>query len=379
MTSREELDRIAAVRAGLRCVALLVAQRVPPAELFAMVAIEAGRLLQADYTAIRRYESEDSLIVVGSWSSRDDPGYVLPVGSRWSKERLPDPLLEAGRHAPAALEDSSLGEIGRWVRERGIRSCLESSIVVEGDLWGAVAAFWRARVPHLADAERRMNDFTALVATAIANTESRAELQASRARLVAAADAARRQIERDLHDGIQQRLVNLGLDLRIAQDDVPSGHKSLQRRLSQMMGDVGSIIEDLREISRGIHPAILSSGGLELALKTLARRSVVPVELAVDLDRRVPEQIEAAAYYIVSEALTNVAKHAHASLVRIDVSADDTSVLLTIHDDGIGGADPDHGSGLIGIKDRVEALGGALQIISSTGGGTTLRAQIPGI
>jgi signal transduction histidine kinase len=215
------------------------------------------------------------------------------------------------------------------------------------------------------------------LATAIANAESRAALAASRARIVAAADEARRQIEHDLHDGTQQQLVSLGLELRAAQAIEPPGVDELKAQLARTERGLSAVLEELREISRGIHPAILSKGGLEQALRALARRSAVPVELDLRSVRRLPEPVEVGAYYVASEALTNAAKHAHASVVHVELEARDAIVLLVIRDDGVGGADPGQGSGLVGLRDRIEALGGTLEIASPAGSGTTLRIKIP--
>jgi signal transduction histidine kinase len=231
--------------------------------------------------------------------------------------------------------------------------------------------------PLPADTESRIADFAELVATAIANAEARTALTASRARVVAAADETRRQIERDLHDGAQQRLVSLGLALRAAQAAVPAQHGELERELSHVAEGLASVSDELREIAHGIHPAILSEGGLEPALKALCRRSAVPVELDVRSGRRLPESVEVAAYYVVSEALTNAAKHARASVVNIELDARDATLELAISDDGIGGADARHGSGLVGLSDRVEALGGTLQVTSPVGDGTTVLIEIP--
>ena len=206
---------------------------------------------------------------------------------------------------------------------------------------------------------------------------SHADLTRSRARVVAASDETRRRIERDLHDGTQQRLVSLGLELRSAEAMVPPEQTELRAQLSHTAEGLSGAIEELQEISRGIHPAILSRGGLGPALKTLARRSTIPVELEVDADHRLPEAIEAAAYYVVSEALTNAAKHSGASAVQVHVASHDELVRISIRDDGVGGAAPGQGSGLIGLKDRVEALGGKIEIDSPSGGGTSLRVRIP--
>jgi signal transduction histidine kinase/PAS domain-containing protein len=206
---------------------------------------------------------------------------------------------------------------------------------------------------------------------------SRAELAASRARIVTAADETRRRIERDLHDGVQQRLVSLALALRTAESTVPGELRESKAQLSQIADGLAGALEELREISRGIHPAILAEGGLGSALPTLARRSAVPVELEMPAGTRLPEPVEVAAYYVVSEALTNAAKHAHASAVQIAVEARDGILRLSIRDDGFGGADPTRGSGLIGLADRVDALGGTIEVASPVGEGTTLLVTLP--
>jgi signal transduction histidine kinase len=206
---------------------------------------------------------------------------------------------------------------------------------------------------------------------------NRNELMASRARIVTSADAARRRIERDLHDGTQQRLVALGLKLRMAENDVPADQGHLKQQLSWLVTEMTDVVDELREISRGIHPAILSKGGLKPALATLARRSPIPVELKLRIVGKPREPAQVAAYYVVSEALTNVAKHAQASCVWVEISTDDGEIRLTVRDNGVGGADLARGSGLIGLRDRVEALGGTIQFISPVSGGTTLRARIP--
>lgn len=256
-------------------------------------------------------------------------------------------------------------------------AAIASPIVVEARLWGVVIAFFRGLEPQPEDVEERIRDFTELVATAISNAQARDELAASRARVVAASDETRHRIERDLHDGAQQRLVSLGLQLRMAETAVPPELPKLREQLSHMAEGLTLVLEDLRELSRGIHPAILSKGGLAPALKMLARRSPVPVDLRVRVDGRLPERVEVAVYYVVSESLTNVAKHAHASLVCVDVEAVGEAARVAIRDDGKGGADPHGGSGLIGLLDRVQALGGTIEVTSPPGHGTTLTAVIP--
>jgi signal transduction histidine kinase len=232
-------------------------------------------------------------------------------------------------------------------------------------------------VPFAPETESQMAEFTELVATAIANAESQEELRASRARIVAASDHTRRRIERDLHDGVQQRLVSLALALRAAEARIPDGLREVEEELEQVVAGLGGVLEDLREISRGIHPAILAAGGLAPALKTLARRSAIPVDLDVRVRDRVPDRFEVAAYYSVSEVLTNAAKHSQASVVRIDVATRDGTLYVSLRDDGVGGADPAGGSGLIGLRDRVEALGGTLSLRSPRGEGTSLEIEFP--
>jgi signal transduction histidine kinase len=227
------------------------------------------------------------------------------------------------------------------------------------------------------DAEERLEKFTALVATAIANADSRSELAASRRRIVAASDEARRQIERDLHDGTQQRLVSLGLAVRAAETGLPSGARDLRDQLSRISSDLDAAVADLQEIARGIHPVTLSRGGLGPALRALARRSTIPVHLSIATDARMPEPIEVAAYYVTSEALANVAKHAQASQVEVSVAVHDGRLLLSVRDDGIGGADPSRGSGLVGLTDRVQALGGTVRVSSPPTDGTCITAELP--
>jgi signal transduction histidine kinase len=205
----------------------------------------------------------------------------------------------------------------------------------------------------------------------------RDELAASRARIVGTADETRRRIERDLHDGAQQRLVSLALELRAAQAAIPADLGELRADLSRLAEGLAGVIDELREFARGIHPAILAEGGLSPAVKTLARRSPVPVELELRVQARLPDVIEVAAYYVVSEMLTNVAKHAQASVVHVEVEVIGGALRISVRDDGVGGADPARGSGLVGLKDRVEALGGRISVQSPSGEGTTVDVGLP--
>ena len=242
-------------------------------------------------------------------------------------------------------------------------------------LWGAATVGAAESLPP--DTEARIGDFADLVATAIANAATRDELIASRARIVAAADDARRRLERDLHDGAQQRLVALGLGLRAAEACVPDELEPLKEQIAGLVTTVAAVSAEMQEISRGIHPAILSRGGLGPALKTLARRCTVPVDLDLHVDRRFADSVEVGAYYVVAEALTNAAKHARASVVAVCAHATGRTLRLEIRDDGIGGAAAGKGSGLIGLVDRVEALGGTMTVQSPAGSGTSLLVDIP--
>jgi signal transduction histidine kinase len=271
---------------------------------------------------------------------------------------------------------NSDGPIADQLRRLSVRSVAASPIVVEGRLWGAVVV-WSKNAPLPPDTEERMASFTELVAMAIGNAESRAELAASRARIVAASDETRRRIERDLHDGAQQRLVSLGLELRLAQTGVPEELREVRGEIARIADELASVLDELREMARGIHPAMLSEGGLRPALRTLARRATLPVELDIATDQRFPQPVEVAAYYVVSEALTNAAKHSDASYASVSVSERDDVLHLSICDDGVGGADPLGGSGLIGLRDRVEALGGTIGITSPPGAGTTVQVTLP--
>ena len=272
-----------------------------------------------------------------------------------------------------ALSDPPAAE----ARDRGVRSGVGVPISAGGRLWGLMIVSSTQEEPLPADTEARLAGFTELAATAIANAEAQAELTASRARIVATADATRRRIERNLHDGAQQRLVSLALDLRAAEAVAPAGAGELVQQLDGVAAGMDGVLEDLREIGRGLHPAILAVGGLRPALKTLARRSAIPVELEIQVEGRLPEPVEIAAYYTVAEALTNAAKHAHATAATIEVARGDGVLHVRVRDDGRGGADFSHGSGLVGLRDRAEALGGHLRLHSPPGEGTTLEITLP--
>ena len=373
--SRASLARLAEEQAALRRVATLVARGAAPEEVFAAVAEEIGRLLLVDVVTMCRYEPDGTLTYLANWGTATEH---FPVGSRWplAGHKLTPLVFETGRPARIDSFADVAVPVGAPARGMGIRSAVGTPITVEGRLWGVFSAASTQEQPLPPDTEARLASFTELVATAIANTDSRAELMASRARIVAAADETRRRIERDLHDGIQQQLVSLMLDLRVVQAAVPSGLAELEGGLARIAERAAGVIDEAREISHGIHPAILSERGLTPALRALARRSAVPVELDLRTGQRLPGHVEVAAYYAVSEALANAAKHARASVVHVELDTPDRVVRLAIRDDGIGGADPARGSGLTGLSDRIEAVGGKLEMTSPTGGGTTLLIEI---
>ena len=375
--SHDRLAGLAAEQAALGRVATLVARGVPPQEVFAAVAQEVGELLAVDLAGLGRYEPDGTVTELGAWSRA---GLALPpLGSRWplEGENVPALVARTGRSARSDGDGPAPGPLGLVLQELGSRSIVAAPIAVEGRLWGVMSAASTGERPLPPDAEARLADFTDLLATAIANADGRAKLAASRARIVAAADQTRRRIERDLHDGAQQRLVALGLELRAAQATVPPELGELDRELSSVADGLGRVQEELREIARGIHPAILAEGGLAPALKTLARRSPIPVELDLRARTRLPEPVEVAAYYIVSEALTNAAKHSGASVVELELETLDQVVRVRVSDDGAGGADPARGSGLVGLRDRVETLGGQITIDSPLGSGTAVRVELP--
>ena len=373
---RARLTRLADEQAALRRVATLVAREVSPVQVFTAVTREVGLVSGADLARMERYEADGTVTGVGEWSKI---GEQLAVGTRIVLEgpSIAALVLESGGPVRVDSFAEASGPIAEEARALGIRSSVGCPIVVRGRLWGVIAASSKSEAPFPAETESQMAEFTELVATAIANAENLAELRASRARIVAASDLARRRIERDLHDGVQQRVVSLALGLRAAKSRIPSGLDGVEDELADVASGLDGLLEDLREISRGIHPAILAEGGLRPALKTLARRSPIPVDLEVAVEDRLPERFEVAAYYAVSEALTNAAKHSQATVVHVDVEAHDGSLRLAVRDDGIGGADRRGGSGLVGLRDRVEALGGALSLRSPRGEGTSLEIELP--
>jgi signal transduction histidine kinase/putative methionine-R-sulfoxide reductase with GAF domain len=373
--ARIEIERLAEEQAALRRVATLVARGADTEEVFAAVAREVSAVMRLPVAAVQRYEDDETMTVIAAWSDRPHP---YQPGTRWPYHAsgLAGRVRQTGRAGRVVDYSHRRGAFAAKAREVGLHSVAAAPITVNGAVWGLVTiASTDGPIPDRA--EGRLAEFTELLGTAIANTHSRTELSASRARIVAAADETRRRLERDLHDGIQQRLVSLALKAGTIATMTPQPVDKIQGELSRLADGLGTAMDELREISHGIHPAILSEAGLGPALEALARRSPVPVELVLNLGPRLAEHAEAAGYYIASEALTNVAKHAQATVIEMRVDGCDGALTLSISDDGIGGADLGRGSGIIGLKDRVEALGGTISVLSPPGHGTTLRVQLP--
>jgi signal transduction histidine kinase len=340
------------------------------------VAEEVSRLAAAELVQMYRYEPDGSAVRVAA--SGRGAGEV-PIGAAYPRggHNLVTLVFESGQAARIDDFSTVLGSTAAVARQLDIRSAVGSPIVVDGRLWGMVVASTTRPEPMGPDTEPRIAGFTELVATAISNTQARAELAASRLRVVAAADEMRRRIERNLHDGTQQRLVTLALKLRTLHDELGPGDPDLDSELSQIEDGLAGLLEELREISRGLHPPTLSEYGLGPALRSLARRAALPVDLQVNVGQRLPEPVEVAAYYVVSETLANAAKHAGASSAEVEVMLGSDRLTVRVGDDGVGGADPHRGSGLIGLRDRVDALGGTMVVTSPPGGGTELLVELP--
>jgi len=360
--SLDRISELAEHQAALRRVATLVARELAPAEVFAAVADEMARCVRVENAAVLRYGADGAATIVGR---RDEPQTAeAAVAERYSSEVDHVAALALATALPARIDNHNRHAIG-------------APIVVDGRVWGLAVVASSASQPLPPTTEDRIGDFADLAATAIRKAAARAELNASRKRIVAAADDARRQLERDLHDGAQQRLVSLVMEALMAQASVPPELDDLNSTLSRIVSGLTDISEELRELSHGIHPAILARGGLGPALTTMARSCAVPVTFDLALNMRLSESVEVAAYYVVAEALTNAAKHAQAS--KITVRAVDTgdTVEIAVCDDGIGGADFGNGSGLVGLTDRVEALDGRLRLVSPPEVGTSLYVSIP--
>jgi signal transduction histidine kinase len=376
--SQLEFSRLAEEQAALRRVATLVAGQATGDEIFATVAEEVARFLRAERGAVCRYEPDGTMTVTAFWTSEDR---ALPVGTRVELKGDSVAVLVQQLGRPGRIDNYAglSGPVVELASTLGAEpgSTVGAPILVEGRVWGAILTSSTGPQVFAEDAESRLMGFAELVATAISNAVARAELNASRARIVAAADESRRRIERDLHDGAQQRLVSLALELLAAAANATAGPDELREELARGSSEVTAALDELREISHGIHPAILSEGGLGPALRALSRRCALPVELDISTSGRLAERIEVTGFYVVSEVLTNAVKHARASTVHVAVDQLHGTLRLSIRDDGVGGADPGRGSGLIGLYDRVEAMGGTIHVDSPVGAGTAVLVSLP--
>ena len=374
-TGDSDVVRLLEEQAALRRVATLVARGTDRLGVFATVAEEVGRLLGADVTSMIRFEDGHGTIV-GGWSAGPTP--QAPIGYRISMERdsTAARVRSTGRAARVDIDEQP-GDVFAVLRELGVRASVGAPIVVDGTLWGAVMVGSMSETSFALDAEERLTGFAELVAQALANAEAREELAASRKRLVEAAQMERRRLERNLHDGAQQRLVALALTLRLAERRLERDPDAARDALTRASAELAEALDELRELARGLHPAVLSDHGLKAAVGALAARAPLPVEVSVDLDGRPGEPLEAAAYFLVAEALTNVARYASAQTASVMVRREADGLIVEVIDDGRGGADPGAGTGLRGLIDRIEALGGRLDVESSVGRGTTVRAWLP--
>ena len=373
--ARQELNLLLEEQAALGRVATAVARSEPPRTVFQCVAEEAGRLLRADICLIGRYGEGGVVSGVVGWDRSGEP--VQTSTARPGGRNVTTVVYETARPARMDNYTDATGEVADYAQAHGFRSAAGAPISQNGRLWGVAIVAKTGAEPLPRNAEQRLAQFTDLVATAIANAEAREELKASRVRIVASAAETRRRIERDLHDGAQQRLVSLGLEVRALQASVPHDQESVRAGLDRLAAELANTSSELREFARGIHPAILTEGGLLPAVKALARRASLPVALDMRLRDRLPEHFEETAYYVVCEALTNATKHAHASSLQILVEPADVGLRVVIDDDGVGGADPRGGTGLVGLRDRAEALGGSFILRSPVGCGTTLVVELP--
>jgi signal transduction histidine kinase/ketosteroid isomerase-like protein len=368
--SRAALARLAEEQAALRRVATLVAHGVPPEQLFAAVTEEVTRLFLADLATICRYESDGTYTIVASAGRR------FPGGSRWALggKNLATLVFETGRPARIENYDDASGPLADDVRAVGGRSAVGTPIIVEDRLWGATGVVMSRKQPP-SDTEARLASFMELVATAISNTEARTEVAASRARIVAATDNERRRVVRDLHDGAQQRLVHTIVTLKLACRALEDGQEGGSVLVTEALGHAEHAHGEMRELARGIIPTVLTRGGLPAGVDALAARTPVPVQIDVTVDR-LPTAVEATAYFVVAEALTNVAKHALAGHAEVLARVEHGALVVEVRDDGVGGARPD-GNGLQGLADRVSALNGRLRIDSPADGGTLVAAVLP--
>jgi PAS domain S-box-containing protein len=374
-----KVQTLLAEQAALRRVATLVAregegERV---EVFAVVAEEVGRLLAADAAGVVRYEPDSQGVIVGAWSRAGEPPLPSDSVIRFDAGTAVGRVYRTGQPGRSGPFEGPEGSVAHRLKDLGYQSSLATPIHAEGRVWGALGVGVVGEEPLPEESNRRLAGFAKLIAQALANADAREQLAASRARLVQASDAERRRLERNLHDGAQQRLVALSLTLKLVRSRIAADPDDALSLVDAASGELAAALTDLRELAHGIHPAVLSERGLAEAITAVAERTRFPVEIASMPAERLPESVEVATYYLVSEAFTNIAKYAQASSATLAVSRAEDRAIIEVSDDGIGGADLTRGSGLRGLGDRIGALGGRLEIESPRGRGTTIRATIP--
>jgi signal transduction histidine kinase len=373
----ERLHALLDEQSALRRVATLVATDPAPRRLFDTVCQELAVLLRVDSTDMVRYEGDGTATVVGTWVADGAPSFPIGTSVPVDPVTVTGKLFVTGR--PQRVDDYQgvPGELAARLRAGGIRAAVGAPIQVGGRLWGGIMSVASEPNAFPEGSEQRIAHFAELVTAALANADARAQLAASRARIVEAGYAERRRLERDLHDGAQQEFVGAALSLRMARQKLPQPGDQALAFVDAALEQLQSGLRDLRELAAGIHPSVLTDRGLGAALQALAARSAVPVELGMLPEDRLPPAIETTAYFVAAEALTNAVKHARCGHVEIEVRVDDGWAVVELRDDGVGGADAAQGSGLCGLQDRVGALDGELEIESAAGAGTTVRARMP--
>jgi signal transduction histidine kinase len=364
-------------QAALRRVATLVAGDPEPTRLFGRVTEEVGRLLALPVASVVQYDGARTATIVGAWSAEGPARFPVGATLDLAGETVVAKVLRTGQAQRMEDYGEASGALGEAMRGHGYRAGVAAPVTVGGRLWGALAAATKDEGGLPDGVERRLCDFAELVAQALANADAYEKLAASRARLVEVGDAERRRLERNLHDGAQQRLVALSLKLGMLAGTLDGDPPVARRLLASAREDLAEGLDELRELARGIHPAILTERGLGPALDSLLSRAPLPVEVEALPEERLSPPVEAAAYYIVAEALTNVTKYARASAATIAIRRTGESTTVVVADDGAGGADPARGSGLRGLTARVEALNGRLTVDSPPGRGTRIEAEIP--
>jgi signal transduction histidine kinase len=368
---------LTAEQAALRRVATLVASEAPPSRVFERVTEEVGRLLALPGASVMHYESSRTARVVGVWARDGKPAF--PVGATLELEGdvAVAKVFRSGRPQRVDRYEEASGRLASALRSFGYRSAVAAPVTVGGRLWGALAGATDAAHGIPEDLEQRLCDFADLIAQALANADAYEKVADSRARLVEVGDAERQRLERNLHDGAQQRLVSVALRLNMVDAKLKTDVAAAREELAAAREDLGHGLTELRELARGIHPAVLTERGLGPALDSLLARAPLPVEISEVPDGRLTPSVEAAAYYVVAEAIANVGKYANASVATVSISRSNGTTNVLVSDDGVGGADPSLGSGLRGLAARVEALNGHLDVDSTPGGGTRIRAEIP--